>query len=206
VSIGDRRYSGGETAVDFLLNVNDLKQFVYCPRIVYYTWVMPVRPPATFLMERGHKLEDEFERLEPRRVLSRYGFQEAVRRFGLPLTDSELGLTGVVDLALVGGDRAAVVEFKATAGPLAENHRVQVCAYSLLLEKHLGLPCPLAFVILKDRAEMAAMDLDEALRLQTLETARRARQVVAEQMMPPPTDVRARCTQCEYRNFCGDVF
>lgn len=192
--------------MDFLLNVNDLKQFVYCPRIVYYTWVMPVRPPATFLMERGHKLEEEFERLEPRRVLGRYGFQQAVRHFALPLKDAELGLTGVADLALVGRESAAVVEFKATAGPLAENHRVQVCAYSLLLEKHCALPCPLAFVILKDRAEMAAMELDEALRQQTLETARRARQVVVEQMMPSPTAVRARCTQCEYRNFCGDVF
>ena len=95
--------------MDFLLNVNDLKQFVYCPRIVYYTWVMPVRPPATFLMERGHKLEEEFERLEPRRVLGRYGFQEAVRRFGVALTDSELGLTGVADLVLAARDRAAVV-------------------------------------------------------------------------------------------------
>ena len=79
-------------------------------------------------------------------------------------------------------------------------------AYSLLLEKHCGLPCPLAFVILKDRGEMAAMELDQALRQQTLETARRARQVVVEQMMPPATEVRARCVQCEYRNFCGDVF
>lgn len=83
---------------------------------------------------------------------------------------------------------------------------MQVCAYSLLVEKHFGLPCPLAFVILKDRAEMAAMELDGALRQQTLETARRARQVVVEEMMPSPTEVRARCTQCEYRNFCGDVF
>ena len=23
---------------------------------------------------------------------------------------------------------------------------------------------------------------------------------------PEPTPVRARCTDCEYRNFCGDVF
>lgn len=33
-----------------ILSVNDLKQFLYCPRIVYYHWVIPVRPPTTFLM------------------------------------------------------------------------------------------------------------------------------------------------------------
>ena len=124
----------------------------------------------------------------------------------MALTDGELGLTGVADLVLVSRDRAAVVEFKATAGPLAENHRVQVCAYSLLVEKHFGLPCPLAFIILKDRAEMAAIELDEAIRQQALDTACHARNVVAEQMMPPATEVRTRCAQCEYRNFCGDVF
>jgi CRISPR-associated exonuclease Cas4 len=192
--------------VDFLLNVNDLKQYVYCPRIVYYTWVMPVGPPPTFLMERGHKLEEEFGRLEPRRVLGRFGFEEAARHFGLAVTDAGLGLTGVVDLALQGRDRAAAVEFKATASALAENHRVQACAYSLLLEKHFGLPCPRAFVILKDRAELAVIDLDDNLRRQTLNTVQQARQVVAGQMMPSPASVRARCARCEYRNFCGDVF
>lgn len=139
-------------------------------------------------------------------MLSRYGFEEAVRHFGLVLSDREWGLTGIADLVLAGRDRAAVVEFKATPGPLAENHRVQACAYSLLVEKHLNVPCPLAFVVLKDRSELAALELDDALRQQTLETARHARRVVIEQMMPPPTEVRARCAQCEYRNFCGDVF
>ena len=42
-------------------------------------------------MERGHKLEEEFERLEPRRVLSRYGFEEAVRHSGWRLRMANWG-------------------------------------------------------------------------------------------------------------------
>lgn len=189
-----------------LLNVNDLKQFLYCPRIVYYTWVMPVNPPATFLMQRGHRMEDEFARLEPRRVLSRYGFQDAVRHFGMQITDDTLGLTGKIDLILESPDRVGVVEFKASASGLAENWKRQLCAYGLLAERHFQCPCPEGFVLLSDGEELVKIDLDGCLRQQTLQCLEGARLIVKEQSFPDPTPVRARCAQCEYRNFCGDVF
>ena len=52
--------------MDFLLNVNDLKQFVYCPRIVYYTWVMPVRPrPQPFSWSAGISWKRSLSGLNP---------------------------------------------------------------------------------------------------------------------------------------------
>jgi CRISPR-associated exonuclease Cas4 len=191
---------------DPVLSVNDLKQFLYCPRIVYYHWVMPVHPPATFLMQRGHRQEERFERLEPRRVLSRYGFQEATRHFGLEITAESLGLIGKVDLILEDAARIAVVEFKATASKLAENWKVQLCAYGLLAEKHFQRPCPVGFVMLNDSEELVDVELSDPLREQMLASLRQARGLVMTQQFPGPTPVRARCSQCEYRNFCGDVF
>jgi CRISPR-associated exonuclease Cas4 len=189
-----------------LLSVNDLKQFLYCPRIVYYHWVMPVHPPATFLMQRGHRQEGRFEHLEPRRVLSRYGFDEATRHFGLEITDESLGLIGKVDLILEEPGRIGVVEFKATASKLADNWKLQLCAYGLLAEKHFQRPCPVGFVMLNDREELIGVELDHTLREQTFSVLNQARALVMRQQFPDPTPVRARCVQCEYRNFCGDVF
>jgi CRISPR-associated exonuclease Cas4 len=51
------------------LTVNDLKQFVYCPRIVYYHYVMPVEKKPTYKMEHGARAEEVIERLEARRKL-----------------------------------------------------------------------------------------------------------------------------------------
>lgn len=189
-----------------LLSVNDLKQFFYCPRIVYYHWVMPVHPPSTFLMQRGHRQEDRFERLEPRRVLSRYGFREAIRHFGLEITDESLGLIGKVDLILEEPARVGVVEFKATASRLADNWKLQLCAYGLLAEQHFQRHCPVGFVMLSDNEELIEVELDEALRAQVLSVLNQARALAMTQQFPDPTPVRARCAQCEYRNFCGDVF
>jgi len=189
-----------------LVNASDLKQYVYCPRIVYYTWVMPVRPGPTYLMERGREIEQEFARLEPRRLLGRYGLEVAKRHFGLQLTDDQLGLTGRPDLVLEGDDHIAVVEFKATASEVAENQKLQLCAYGLLAEAHFHLPCPTGFLILSDRDELVGVELEPRLRQQTLEVVRLAQDVVKKQYCPEPTPVRGRCRQCEYRHFCGDVF
>ena len=189
-----------------LLNVVDLRQFVYCPRVVYYTWVEPVRPPATFLMQRGQRIEEEFTRLEPRRTLARYGLEEARRHFGMSMTGLDLGLTGKCDLVLEAPDRVAVVEFKATASALFENQRVQLAAYALLAERHFHRPCPLGFVILKDRKLMPGVEIGAGLREQVIELLGRIRMLIHDPVLPPPTPVRARCTGCEYRNFCGDIF
>lgn len=195
-----------EQALTPVLSVNDLKQFLYCPRIVYYHWIMPVHPPTTFLMQRGHRQEERFERLEPRRVLYRYGFDEATRHFGLEITAESLGLIGKVDLILEGPNRVAVVEFKATASRLAENWKLQLCAYGILAEEHFHRPCLVGFVVLNDRDECIEVDLDDALRAQAGTVLKQVRAVVTKQEFPDPTPIRARCVQCEYCNFCGDVF
>jgi len=190
----------------FTLSVNDLKQFLYCPRILYYHWVMPVHPPSTFLMQRGHRQEERFEHLEHRRVLTRYGFDEAIRHFGLEITADSLGLIGKVDLIIEGPERVAVVEFKATASRLAENWKLQLCAYALLAEQQFQRPSSVGFVVLNDREECVEVELDDAVREQTISALKQARTLVMRQEFPDPTPVRARCAQCEYRNFCGDVF
>ena len=191
-----------------MLSVGDLKQYVYCPRIFYFRTIQPLRPPATFLMERGMEFQSHFDRLEPRRVLSRFGFDQAERHFSRTLTSKELDLTGQADLALVGADRVAIVDVKASAAPLAENHRFQLAAYAILAEHVFLKPCPTCFALFVDRDddEIEAVTIDEELRsgLQTL--LGEMRDIVETQAFPDPTPHRARCLGCEFRNFCGDVF
>jgi CRISPR-associated exonuclease Cas4 len=195
-----------EEASPSLVSVGDLKQYVYCPRIVYFTRVVPLRPPSTYLMERGRRLQEEFERLEPRRALGRYGLAEAERHFEVRLRDENLCLTGVADLVLEAAGEVAVVEFKATARELAENQKVQLGAYALLAEKQFRKPCPRGFVLLADRQELEEVEISPDLRSATLAAIEGVNRLFTEVVLPPPTPVRARCTLCEFRNFCGDVF
>ena len=188
------------------LTVGELKQFVYCQRIFYYLSVQAIRPPATGLMRRGQQMQCEFERLEPRRVLSRYGLEDARRHFSVSLADPRLHLSGQADLLLEVADRLAVVEFKASDAPLAENHRFQLAAYAIMAERQFQKPCPTAFALFVDRGEIEEIPVDAELRTSVADALGRMRDVLRDQGFPPPTPVRARCTNCEFRNFCGDVF
>lgn len=189
-----------------MLSVSELKQFVYCPRIFYFMSVQPLSPPRTHLMDRGHRLQEEFERLEPRRVLSGYGFAGAARHFSVALKSASLSLAGQADLVLESENRIGVVEFKASAGQLAENHRMQLAVYALMAEEEFHKPCPLAFAIFVDREEMDELPVDEALRAAARAYLDGMAQLLARPSFPDPTPVRARCTNCEFKNFCGDVF
>ena len=195
--------SGGNSTV---LTVALLKQFVYCRRIFFYQAVEGLTPPITGLMERGRRLQEEFERLEPRRVLSRYGMEGAERHFSQALADEELKLSGEADLVLESEDRLAVVEFKASGEPLAENHRLQLAAYARMAEQRFGKPCPYAFALFVDRGEIEEIAVHLGLRDAVDQAVKSMHSILTEADFPPPTPVRPRCVNCEYRNFCGDVF
>ena len=32
------------------------------------------------------------------------------------------------------------------------------------------------------------------------------REIISDGCLPEPTDVRKRCEECEYANYCGDVW
>jgi CRISPR/Cas system-associated exonuclease Cas4 (RecB family) len=77
---------------------------------------------------------------------------------------------------------------------------------TLLAEGCFGRPCPSGFVIFVDRQEIEEVALGEDLRTAVSEALAEMRALLAGQEFPARTPVRARCTECEFRNFCGDVF
>lgn len=193
-------------AVGLELTVTDLKQFVYCPRIPYYQYVLPVRAKKTYPMERGKAVQAAVEALERRRGFRRYGVAEGKRHFGLALHSQRLGLSGRLDLLIETKDACFPVDFKDSEGPVRQNHLIQLAAYALLIEDSLGIRAPTGFVYrvpVKDAIAVEIRAQDRALAENAIGEIRRA--VLAE-AMPEPTAVRNRCTACEFRNYCGDIW
>ncbi|MGH7830597.1 MAG: CRISPR-associated protein Cas4, partial [Candidatus Binatia bacterium] len=62
------------------------------------------------------------------------------------------------------------------------------------------------FVYLIPRDDAVVFDLTQDLKRETLSVLDEIRSMVGQERMPPPTPMRNRCTDCEYRNFCGDIF
>ncbi|MGI5837757.1 MAG: CRISPR-associated protein Cas4 [Chloroflexota bacterium] len=193
------------------LLVSDVRQWVYCPRIVYYRLCQPLRRPVTYKMEEGKLQHTRIEELELRRTLRAYGLRREeqegkVERHYRPLIRSgRLGLSGVVDLVLVLPFESVPVEFKHTESSLGLNHKYQLVAYALLVEARWEKPVRRALVhfLPSDRVEEVAVTPNGRTHVQRM--LRAIREMVSAERLPPPTPRRGRCLDCEYRLYCGDV-
>jgi len=189
-----------------ILRVTDLKQWAYCRRIVYYQHRMPGVGKQTYKMSEGKAAQDMVEQLEMRRTMREYGFEGAVRRFGVWLQNEDLGLAGKLDLLLEMNTEAAIVEFKLTSGEVGHNHSLQLAGYALLVETEMAKQVRCGFVYRIPDGRVFPVPIDDGLRREVRQAIVEMREMVSYGCLPEPTDVRKRCEECEYANYCGDVW
>jgi CRISPR-associated exonuclease Cas4 len=188
------------------LRVNDLKQFAYCQRIVFYQYVMPVDKKATFKMEEGKRAEEVIDKLEQRRSLRKYHLTEGRRHFHLWLRSERLGLAGKVDLLIESPQGLLPIDFKYTTGRPQKNHLSQLCGYALLVEEAFEREVTHGVIYLIPREEAVEFALTPEQKEETRRLLEAMRDMISAERMPDPTPVRARCAECEYRNYCSDIF
>jgi CRISPR-associated exonuclease Cas4 len=189
-----------------LIPVVELRQWTYCPRVVYYHLLMTGAARPTYKMQEGLRAQELIERLEMRRTLREYGLECAERQFGVRLDDERSGLTGKIDLLLMGQGSAAVVDFKLTAGEVRENHRMQLAGYAALVEGALGMAVRTGFIYRIPDDRVVAVEIDRDLRERVNRAVSAIREMQRSEELPGPTAVRGKCEECEYANYCGDVW
>lgn len=188
------------------LRVNDLKQFEYCPRIVFFNTVMPLDRKVSFKMQRGTEAEFQLDALEKRRNLRRYKLSDGERRFHVWLHSKRLGLSGKMDLLIVSPQGYFPVDFKYTRGRPHRNHISQLAGYSVLVEEQYRIAVETAFIYLAPVGELVAIRMTNELKQEVFVRLSEMREMIHEEILPEPTPVRARCAECEFRNYCGDIF
>lgn len=186
--------------------VTDLKQWAYCPRVVYYEFCLPNVRPTTYKMEAGREAGLAEQERERRRSLRTYGLETGRREFEVSLLSSTLGLRGKPDMVIwLDAAREAIpVDYKLseTAG---EHFKLQLAAYGVMLEESTGYTVKRGFLysIPKRRAE--EIRIDRRLRDKLMATLTEMHRVLRYEAMPAPTPNRNKCLACEFRRFCNDV-
>ncbi|HID96103.1 MAG TPA: CRISPR-associated protein Cas4 [Candidatus Latescibacteria bacterium] len=188
-----------------IFTVSDIKQFLYCPRIIYFTYVMPVDKKPTFKMEFGKDEHLRAEGLEERRKLKIYGLEEGKRHFRLYLKSDRLGLSGILDMLIISDGQYYPVDFKDSTRPPGANHRYQLTAYSLLVEEKFGKPVRRGFIHLIPVKRTYAVDITQSMRDYAKKIITRMARIVEGEIMPSANRSRSRCRDCEFRIWCGDV-
>lgn len=193
----------------WLVRVTDLKQYAYCPRIVYYEHCLPGLRPVTFKMRHGIEAQDRIEELEKRRSLREYGLEEGVRHFNIALTSQRLGCTAQIDLVVeygAGQSRTLLpVDFKMSRHEPGRHFMLQLACYGMMLEEAWQASAPVGVIYLIPPKRAVRVAMDNRLRRDAERMIASIRTMVVHEQMPPPTAQRGRCVDCEFRRFCNDT-
>ena len=188
------------------LRVTDIKQFMYCPRVVYFTYLMPVEKKTTRKMEYGKDEHIELTRLERRRTFRAYGLtDEAERIFRVPLYSDRLELSGILDMLLVQGQMRYPVEFKHTRQAPALNHKYQLTAYAMLIEDMTDRPVRSGFIYISKDKTAYPIEFTQNMRDFVRHILGSVRKMISEERLPTRTRQKKRCIDCEFRLFCNDI-
>jgi len=199
----------GEAEGRVIFTVTDVKQYAYCPRVVFYTYCLPLVRPTTYKMESGIRAHERAERRERRRTLAAYGLEEGQRHFDVDVASQELGLRGRIDVAIEIGEGEErewiVVDYKQTTRRTGRHIKRQLAAYGIMLEETRGGMARRGFVYSLVTRKTEEIRLTERLRGEVWEVVSAMREMVEREAMPGPPRSRRPCVNCEFRRFCNDV-
>jgi len=186
--------------------VTDLKQWAYCPRVLYYQACLPDVRPVTYKMEAGTEAGQAEEGREARRSLRAYGLADGRREFEVQLSSSTLGLRGKPDMVVWLDETQEVIPVDYKLSVIAGEHfKLQIIAYGIMLEESSGYTARRGFLysIPLHKAEEVKIDKRgrEKLELALGEMHR----ILRYELMPEPTPNRNKCLACEFRRFCNDI-
>ena len=193
----------------------DFRQYGYCPRKIYFRWIMRKKFNETAKMEKGrkkHKEEQEKQyRKEERKekknpekeIREDYKYRE------LYLYDEYYGISAKIDLIEVkntkeGKMEGIITELKHTKGmeKIDPSIELQLGVQSLLIEKHLKIKVTkIRIHSTVDNKELVE-EITDGIRTRVLKTLQEMRKIVAEEEIPEPTPEENRCRDCECWKYC----
>lgn len=177
------------------LRVMALHALLYCERLFY--------------LEEVEELRVADERVWAGRALHE-ALGEADELIQLTLESATLGIKGKLDAIRSRDGTTYPVEHKRGrsardehGGPVAwDTDRVQVAAYAMLLEEHLGRSVPEGRVRYHADRLTVRVRVDDALRETVRTTIARARVLSSSVTRPPVTSREARCASCSLAPVC----
>lgn len=189
------------------INITDIKQFIYCPRVVYYNYVEPVPRKITFKMEYARSQHYELNQKEKRRTLKRYDLLEGKRYYGPSVSSQSLNLVGKIDILIdtenKTGQRYFPIECKDTDGKIYSNILYQLAAYALCIEEMTNTPVKKGFIYIIPQQKAYPIMITDEQKLYIRKVTSMIKKIINEEYFPEPRS-KKRCWDCEFQRYCND--
>ena len=183
--------------------VNLIRQWCYCPRVVYYMELNDIVIHRPAWVKQGENFHEKERQLWKRRNLSRFNLQEGEVYHNLLLKSEKLPFHGIVDMAIECSDAVYAVEFKLSTKTAKRKDWLQLTAYAMLLEEKFSKHSRFGFLTGKGNT-LYKIKIDKQKRQDVLEIASQINDMLEKGVKPDSSATAVQCCACEYINFCND--
>lgn len=190
-----------------MIPMNLIRQYTFCPRIVYYnllTNLKPIFPRQVSLGVEYHTLQ---EKLSKNRKFKKLDIDYTEVILDKYMEYEALNICGKVDLALISDDEVIPVEFKfIEAKKPSYSHKLQLYGYGRLLSHHYEKPFKRAIIIYSNNMKLFKVEVTEKLKDDFFKTLKAIEAIERKHILPNSSANELQCSQCEYLNYCDDRF
>jgi len=191
-----------------MITVSDVKQYLYCPKIIYFDHVLHVPKHVDQKLEAGKEKHLEIAGKERRRKGALFydpELDQAEKLFKVELESGRLGLRGILDYLIKTERELIPVDYKfgySLYGQVHLNHKYQLTAYALLVEDCFTTIVRRAYVHYNRDRINARIDMTDEIRRRTSKTIKEITRIVEDEIQPAGTRNSGKCVDCEYRRYC----
>ena len=204
-----RKLPVSDIAEDFV-SVTDIKQYVYCPRIVYFDMVLHATPIFGSQQEDSKELHEDYVEKELRRKDAVYyspEFVGAEKFLFTSLSSSMYGLQGNVDCIIkTAGTEYVPVEYKnmnSDRGRVCMQHKYQLVGYALLIEDNFDTVVKRAFVDYIPEGLILQFEITPTMKIFVKRVLGHIRRIIKDEELPPIRVAKYKCAGgCGHKQIC----
>lgn len=184
----------------------DIRDYLYCPHILYLKRVRGIEEPETELMRRGKELYD-LHRSRSKRRKTLLGLRKIVPDeiwFNIELFSRKYRVFGVADAIYRVGTKYGVLEIKYSEyrGKVSLDHLYQAISYAMMYEENFGKHIYWITLYYTENDRLISRRFTKLHRDHWCDIVRRIWNII-DQGCPPRSnpDIR-KCNVCFYRKIC----
>jgi len=181
-----------------MFSAEDVRQYAYCPRKIYYRYVARRVWKETPKMSLGKRIHEEFCRSKDRDF-----FEGNVRYYNLRLEDKDLGLYALIDVVEWDGEKLKVIELKTGYNRKKIHYpdRMQVVAEAILVESYFNTEVKEGGIWFSEDNSIKTFPIDDRDRISILRILDEMNVIVREEFFPD-VGYGKKCRDCECKRLC----
>lgn len=214
----------------WMVSAEEIRQYLYCPRIPFFRKIRQIKPRTTKSMQKGtdfhnnvihkrKKLQKWLEIHEKSQTKLQIQQTKPEYYFNLYLESPTLHLLAYLDLmeSNLSVGEIYPVEFKSISrlpnnlisddAIVATHHLVQLTVQSLLIEEHFRTFVSKAKImyVAQDQVQTCWQEVTIDMKELVLKTVRKMHEEMISEELPNPTKHHNKCSVCEYWQVCRSI-